>query len=50
MRTIRPPGASTRLASASALDRDHADFTGCAHFQDMVAERIGVGSAPRVRE
>jgi MerR family copper efflux transcriptional regulator len=32
-----------------ALDCDHEDFTGCAHFQAMVAERIGVGSPVRVR-
>jgi MerR family transcriptional regulator, copper efflux regulator len=25
-----------------ALDCDHEDFTGCAHFQRTLAEKIGV--------
>ncbi|AWS44665.1 MerR family transcriptional regulator [Streptosporangium sp. 'caverna'] len=47
-RRIAEAQASLHLIEC-ALDCDHADFTGCTHFQDMVAERIGVGSPLRVR-
>jgi DNA-binding transcriptional MerR regulator len=32
-----------------ALDCEHEDFTGCAHFQAMVADRIGLDAPTRVR-
>jgi DNA-binding transcriptional MerR regulator len=32
-----------------ALDCQHEDFTGCAHFQAMVADRIGLNAPARVR-
>ncbi|MDW6056988.1 MerR family transcriptional regulator [Streptomyces sp. FXJ1.4098] len=31
-----------------ALDCDHEDFTQCAHFQQMVADRIGLDAAPHI--
>jgi DNA-binding transcriptional MerR regulator len=32
-----------------ALDCQHEDFTACAHFQAMVADRIGLDAPARVR-
>ncbi|MES4904193.1 MULTISPECIES: MerR family transcriptional regulator [unclassified Streptomyces] len=31
-----------------ALGCDHEDFTQCAHFQQMVADRIGLDPAPHI--
>ncbi|WP_240809019.1 MerR family transcriptional regulator [Microbispora catharanthi] len=46
-RRIAQAEASLELIRC-ALDCDHEDFTSCAHFQEMVTERIGREARPHV--
>ncbi|MEO3886693.1 MerR family transcriptional regulator [Nonomuraea sp. B5E05] len=47
-RHIAEAQASLELIDC-ALECDHEDFSSCAHFQSMVAERISLSPPPHIR-